>query len=67
MSIRQKVLCEDHKRTADRQHKLEVAQFMLKDYTSGTDSLKRALNIRQNILCEDHKKTANWHYKLGVT
>ena len=37
---------------------------MLRDYTSATESHKRALNIRQKVLGEDHEKTAD---NLGIT
>ena len=40
---------------------------MLRDYTSGTESLQRALNIRQKPLGEDQEKTADSHHKLGIT
>ena len=40
---------------------------MLCDYTSATESNKRALNIRQKVLGEHHKKTASCYYKLGAS
>ena len=40
---------------------------MIKDYTSATESHKRALNIRQEVLGKDHKKTGVSYYKLGAT
>ena len=40
---------------------------MLEDYTSATESHKRALNIRQKVLGEDHKKTADSYFNLGAT
>ena len=40
---------------------------MIKDYTSATESHKRALNIRQKVLGEGHAKTADSYHKLGFT
>ena len=40
---------------------------MIKDYTSATESYKRALNIRQKVLGEGHTKTADSYHKLGFT
>ena len=38
LNIRQKVLGEDHERTADSYHALGVTQYMLRDYTSAIES-----------------------------
>ena len=40
---------------------------MIKDYTSATESHKRALNIRQEVLGKDHKKTGVSYYNLRAT
>ena len=40
---------------------------MLRDYTSATESHKRALNIRQKVLGEDHDKTTVSYLNLGAT
>ena len=40
---------------------------MLCDYTSATESNKRALNIRQKELGEDHENTAHSYFNLGIT
>ena len=58
---------EDHENTADSYHKLGLTQYMIKDYTSATESHKRALNIRQKVLGEGHAKTADSYHKLGLT
>ena len=39
---------------------------MLRDYTSATSSLKRALDLRQKVLDEDHEKTADSNHELGI-
>ena len=44
---------------------------MLEDYTSATEShkraLKRALNIRQKVLGEDHENATESYFNLGLT
>ena len=40
---------------------------MLKDYTSATESHKRALKMRQTVLGEYHEKTAESYHCLGLT
>ena len=40
---------------------------MLSDYTSATESHKRALNIRQKVFGKDHESTAPSYANLGVT
>nr|XP_058962800.1 uncharacterized protein LOC131789670 [Pocillopora verrucosa] len=67
LNIRQKVLGEDHEKTADSYFYLGNTQYVLKDYTSATESHKRALNIRQKVLGEDHENTADSYNQLGVT
>ena len=61
------VLRDDNEKTADSSHELGLTQYMLKDYTSATESHKRALNIRQEVLVEDHEKTADSYFNLGAT
>ena len=60
-------MVEDHEKTADSYHELGVTQYMLRDYTSATDLLKRALKIREKVLVEDHEKTADSYLYLGAT
>ena len=57
---------EDHEKTAEGYHWLGVTQYMLSDYSSATESHKRALNIRQTVLGEDHEKTAESNHWLGL-
>ena len=40
---------------------------MLSDYTSATESHKRALNIKQMVLRDDNEKTADSFHELGLT
>ena len=42
-------------------------QYLLRDYTSVTESHKRALNIRQEALGEDHEDTTDSYPTLGIT
>ena len=46
---------------------LGLTQYMLSDYTSVTESHKRALKIRQTVLGENHKNTAESYLWLGLT
>ena len=39
---------------------------MFGDYTSATESHKRALNIRQKVLGQDHENIADGYFNLGV-
>ena len=55
---------EDHENAAESYFNLGITQYMLRDYTSATESHKWALNIRQKVLGEDHEKTAD---NLGIT
>ena len=72
LNIRQKVLGEDHEKTADSYFNLRTksyanlgnTQYVLKDYTSATESHKRALNIRQKILGEDRENTPHSYFNL---
>ena len=67
LKIREKVLVEDHEKTADSYDVLGKTQYTLRDYISATESLKRALNIRQKVLGEDHERTADSYLYLGAT
>ena len=42
-------------------------QYMLRDYTSATESHKRALNVRQKVLGADQDNTATSYFNLGTT
>ena len=55
---------EDHENAAESYFYLGITQYMLRDYTSATESHKWALNIRQKVLGVDHEKTAD---NLGIT
>ena len=57
---------EDHEKTAEGYHWLGVTQYMLSDYSSATESRKRALKIRQTVLGENHEKTAESNHWLGL-
>ena len=57
---------EDHEKTAEGYHWLGVTQFMLSNYSSATESHKRALKIRQTVLGENHEKTAESNHWLGL-
>ena len=57
---------EDHEKTAEGYHWLGVTQYMLSDYSSATESHKRALKIRQTVLGENHEKTAESNHWLGL-
>ena len=57
---------EDHEKTAEGYHWLGVTQYMLSDYSSATESHKRALKIRQTVLGESHEKTAESNHWLGL-
>ena len=61
------VLGENHEDTAESYHWLGLTQYMLSDYTSVTESHKRALKIRQTVLGENHKNTAESYLWLGLT
>ena len=58
---------EDNEKTADSYHELGLTQCMLSDYTSATESHKRALNIKQMVLRDDNEKTADSFHELGLT
>ena len=45
---------------------LGITQFELQDYTSATESHKRALNIRQKVLGEEHEDTADSYSEVGI-
>ena len=57
---------EDHEKTAEGYHWMGVTQYMLSDYSSATESHKRALKIRQTVLGESHEKTAESNHWLGL-
>ena len=57
---------EDHEKTAEGYHWLGVTQYMLSDYSSATESHKRALKIRQTVLGENHEETAESNHWLGL-
>ena len=57
---------EDHEKTAEGYHWLGVTRFMLSNYSSATESHKRALKIRQTVLGESHEKTAESNHWLGL-
>ena len=57
---------EDHEKTAEGYHWLGVTQYMLSDYSSATESHKRALKIRQTVLGENHEKTAESNHWLST-
>ena len=57
---------EDHEKTAEGYHWMGVTQYMLSDYSSATESHKRALKIRQTVLGENHEKTAESNHWLGL-
>ena len=73
--IRQKILGEDHEKTADSYFNLRtksyanlgITQYMLKDNTSATESHMQALNIRQKVLGDDRENTIYSHFNLGIT
>ena len=52
LNIREKVLGEDHEKTADN---LGITQIKLGDHTSASDPHKRVREIRQKALGEDHE------------
>ena len=58
---------EDHENTADSYFDLGVSQCVLKDYTSATESHKRALKIKQKVSVEDHENAADSYLNLEVT
>ena len=57
---------EDHEKTAEGYHWLGVTQYILSDYSSATESHKRALKIGQTELGETHEKTAESNHWLGL-
>ena len=61
------MLGENHKYTAESYHWLGLTQYMLSDYSSATESHKRALKIRQTVLGENHDDTADSYHYLGRT
>ena len=42
-------------------------QYMLRDYTTATESHKRALTMRQKVLSEDHENTADKYHDVGMS
>ena len=58
---------KDHKKIDVSYYNLGATQYVLSDYTSATESLKRTLIIRQKVFGKDHESTASSYPNLGVT
>ena len=63
---RTKVLGKNHKKTGVSYYNLRATQYVLRDYTSATESQNWALSIKEKVLGEDHKKTADCYRDLGI-
>ena len=61
------VLGENYDDTAKSYHGLGVTQYKLGDYTSATESHKRALTIKQTVFGENHENTAESYHWLRLT
>jgi len=66
LQIRQKILGENHKDTAESYNSLGNVEYSRGNYPQAIESYKKSLTIKLKILGEEHQDTATTYNNLGL-